>query len=63
MDYRKLACALRGWTRDSEGQALAEYGLILALVLMSLVGALALLGGSFVTPFTTFVDAAGIGGS
>ena len=63
MHYAKLARALLAWTRDAEGQALAEYGLILALVVIAAVGGLALIGGAVITPFQTFVDAAGIGGS
>ena len=63
MHYAKLARALLVWTREAEGQALAEYGLILALVAIAAVGSLALIGGAVITPFTTFVDAAGFGGS
>ena len=63
MHYAKLARALLAWTREAEGQALAEYGLILALVLVAAAAGLALIGGAVITPFTTFVDAAGIGGS
>jgi len=63
MHYAKLARALLVWTHDAEGQALAEYGLILALVAIAVVGGLALVGGAIITPFTTFVDAAGFGGS
>lgn len=63
MDYMKLAHAMWAWTRDSEGQALAEYGLILALVFVAAVAALTLLGGAVATPFQAVVDAAGIGGS
>ncbi len=63
MHYAKLARVLFVRTNDAEGQALAEYGLILALVVIAAVGALALVGGAIITPFTTFVDAAGIGGS
>ena len=63
MHYAKLARTLLAWTREAEGQALAEYGLILAVVLVAAVGGLALIGGAISTPFSTFVDAAGIGGS
>ena len=63
MYYAKLARALAAWTNDAEGQALAEYGLILALVVVAAVGGLALIGGAIIIPFTTFVDAAGIGGN
>ncbi len=63
MHYAKLAGVLLARTHDAEGQALAEYGLILALVAIAAVGGLALVGGAIITPVTTFVDAAGIGGS
>ncbi|MCH7484701.1 MAG: Flp family type IVb pilin [Chloroflexi bacterium] len=63
MHYAKLANALLVRMRDAEGQALAEYGLILALVAIAAVGGLALIGGAVSTPFTTFVEAAGFGGS
>ncbi len=63
MHYAKLARALLAWTRDAEGQALAEYGLILALVAVAAVGGLVLIGGAVSASFTDFVDAAGIGGS
>ena len=63
MHYAKLVRALLAWTDDAEGQALAEYGLILALVVIAAVGGLVLIGGAVTTPFTTFVDAAGFGGS
>lgn len=63
MHYAKLAHALLVRMRGAEGQALAEYGLILALVAIAAVGGLALIGGAVSTPFTTFVEAAGFGGS
>ncbi len=63
MHYAKLARALLAWTREAEGQALAEYGLILAVVVVAALGGLALIGGAVSTPFTTFVEATGIGGS
>jgi len=63
MHYAKLARTLLAWRHDDDGQALAEYGLILALVAIAAVGGLALVGGAVITPFTTFVDAAGFGGS
>ncbi|HEY5625263.1 MAG TPA: Flp family type IVb pilin [Dehalococcoidia bacterium] len=63
MHNSKLVRALLGRAQEAEGQALAEYGMILALVFVAAVAGLALMGGSVITPFTTFVDAAGIGGS
>ena len=61
MHFANLARALLARAREAEGQALAEYGLILALVVISAVGGLALIGGAVITPFQTFVDAAGFG--
>ncbi len=63
MLYAKLARALLARTHDAEGQILAEYGLILAVVVVGAVAALALIGGAVSEPFGTFVDAAGVGGS
>ncbi len=63
MQFRKLARSLLIRTHEAEGQTIAEYGFILALVAVAAVAALVLLGGAVVTPFTTFVDAAGIGAS
>jgi Flp pilus assembly pilin Flp len=44
--------------RSEEGQIMAEYGLILALVMVACVGGLTLLAASIPLPFQTFVDAA-----
>ena len=63
MHSAKLARALLVRTHDAEGQALAEYGMILALVFVAVAASLALLGGAVITPIQTFVDAAGFGGS
>jgi Flp pilus assembly pilin Flp len=48
---------------SEEGQIIAEYGLILALVMVACVGGLTLLAASIPLPFETFVDAATGGGS
>lgn len=63
LHYANLARALLARAHNAEGQALAEYGLILAIVAVAAVGGLALIGGAISTPFSTFVDAAGFGGS
>ena len=63
MHYAKLARSLLEYLHDAEGQALAEYGLVLALVAVAAVGGLVLIGGAVSASFTDFVDAAGIGGS
>ena len=44
MHYAKLSRALLDWTNDAEGQALAEYGLILALIAVVAIAALGFLG-------------------
>jgi len=54
---------LMAQVHDADGQALAEYSLILGMILVAVVGGLALFGGAVVTPFTTFVEAAGLGSS
>jgi pilus assembly protein Flp/PilA len=43
--------------RDEEGQGLAEYGLILALVAVACIAVLGLLGGGLVAKITEVVDA------
>ena len=63
MHCPKLIRALLAWTHDAEGQALAEYGFILALVAIAAVGGLVLIGGAVSASFTDFVDAAGFGSS
>jgi len=63
MHFAKLARALLARMHDADGQALAEYGLILALVAIAAVGGLVLVGGAVSTSFATFIDAAGWGGS
>lgn len=35
---------LRNWLRDEEGQGMVEYGLIIGLIAIVVIGALALLG-------------------
>lgn len=63
MHYVNLVRTLFVRLHDADGQTLAEYGMILGLVFVAAVAALALLGGAVITPFTTFVNAAGINGS
>ena len=63
MHYAKLARTLLAWVHDADGQALAEYGLILAFVAIAAVGGLVLIGGAISGSFTDFVDAAGFGSS
>jgi len=63
MPYSKLARALLSRVRNAEGQALAEYGLILGLVFVAAAVGLALLGGAVTSSFAAFIDAAGWGGS
>ncbi len=63
MYYVKLARSLLIRMQEADGQALAEYGLILALVFVAALAGLALLGGAVSASFLSFVDAAGFGGS
>ena len=66
MHYANLSralIALIARAHNAEGQALAEYGLILAIVFVAAAASLALLGGAISTSFSTFIDAAGFGGS
>ena len=61
MHYAKPARSLLIRMQEADGQALAEYGLILALVFVAALASLALLGGAVSTSFSTFLDAAGFG--
>ena len=63
MPFSKLARALLSRVRNAEGQALAEYGLILGLVFVAAAVGLALLAGAISSSFAAFIDAAGWGGS
>jgi len=45
------------WTRREEGQAMAEYGIILALVAVLAVGVLGILGGQVQDAIQSLVDA------
>lgn len=42
---------LMNWLRDEEGQAMVEYGLIIALIAIVVIVALALLGGKIANLF------------
>jgi pilus assembly protein Flp/PilA len=48
-------------TRDEEGQGLAEYGLILALVAVAAIAALGFLGDGIVGSLETVTDSLGGG--
>lgn len=42
---------IKSWLKDSKGQALTEYALIIAIVAIVVIGALKLLGGSITGAF------------
>lgn len=42
--------------RDDEGQALTEYGLILALIAVVVIGTIALIGGQLEIAFKSILD-------
>jgi len=48
---------LMNWLKNEEGQGMAEYGLIIALVAVVVIGALALIGTNLSTIFGTIADA------
>ncbi|MCR4441595.1 MAG: Flp family type IVb pilin [Peptococcaceae bacterium] len=47
---------IRSFLRDERGQGLAEYGLIIALVALAVVGALTALGGGLTSIFGDIND-------
>jgi len=50
---------LMNWLKNEEGQGMAEYGLIIALVAVVVIGALALIGTNLSTIFGTIATAVG----
>lgn len=54
--WARLHGALRRLVRDERGQSLTEYGLILALVAVVVIGVLAAIGGQLNTLFARIRD-------
>ena len=57
---------LRKWFKDEEGQGMVEYGLIIGLIAIAVIGALALLGPKIEEIFNEVnaeIDNAGVGGA
>lgn len=52
----RIAEAFESLTSD-EGQTMTEYGVLLALITVVVIGVLALLGGQLTTAFTSVSDA------
>lgn len=63
MSIQPLSLIQRLFEDGESGQALAEYGLILALVFVAAIATLVLLGGSIADPISAFVNNFGTGGS
>ena len=55
-----LYCNLMAWLRSEEGQGMAEYALIIALVAIALIAALGLLTGGISSAFSRI--SSGLGG-
>ncbi len=56
---------LRKWFKDEEGQGMVEYGLIIGLIAIAVIGALVVLGPKVASMFTQVgekLDSAGAGG-
>jgi pilus assembly protein Flp/PilA len=51
-----LYVRLMNWLNSEEGQSMAEYGLIIALVALVVLGALTLLGGGLSNIFSQIAD-------
>lgn len=56
MKFQPLALIRNVLDSGQSGQALAEYGLILALVIIAAIAGLVLLGGSIADPISAFVN-------
>ena len=56
IDLHNRATAVRIAARETRGAAMAEYGLLLALVALAAIGILALFGGELVDVFTEATD-------
>lgn len=57
IDLRNRVDMARAATRDERGAAMAEYGLLLALVALAAIAILALFGGEIVEVFTEAEEA------
>jgi pilus assembly protein Flp/PilA len=54
---KKLICKLMNPVRNEAGQGMVEYGLIIALVAIVVIGALVLLGGNITHIFSNVASA------
>lgn len=54
-----MRAKLMGLLKDEEGQGMVEYGLILGLVAIVVIGALTVMGGSVKTKFNSIVTSLG----
>ena len=52
----KLVKAIKAFYRDEAGAAAIEYGLLVALLALAILGAVTTLGGETSNSFTTFND-------
>lgn len=55
-----MKAKLMGLIRDEEGQGMVEYGLIIALVAIVVIGALTTMNGSLTAVFTRITTALGL---
>lgn len=47
---------LRRWLKDESGQALSEYGLLVALIAVALIATLVAFRGTLITKFNTITN-------
>jgi len=57
--YRALGIINRPAAQDEEGQAMVEYGLLVALIAVVALAAITLLGGNIADKFQQIADAIG----
>lgn len=59
MDIRTLLQLVRNQLRSDEGQTMTEYGVLLALITVGVIGVLAFLGPKIVAAFQAVLTALG----
>jgi pilus assembly protein Flp/PilA len=53
---KKIALKVKNFFKEEEAQGLTEYGLVLALIVVIVIGAVAMLGDGITAKFTAIKD-------